>query len=44
MAGGGNGHGMGMSQYAADGMAKEGWDYKKILTFFYDGASIKKIR
>lgn len=44
LAGGGNGHGMGMSQYAADGMAKEGWDYKKILTFFYDGASIKKIR
>jgi len=41
--GGGNGHGMGMSQYGADGMAKDGWDYKKILRFFYDGADIVKI-
>ena len=38
--GGGNGHGMGMSQYAADGMGRSGWDYKKILQYFYDGIEI----
>ncbi len=43
LSGGGNGHGMGMSQYGAAGMAKEGWDYKQILKFFYDGAEVKKI-
>lgn len=42
LSGGGNGHGMGMSQYGADGMAKAGWDYKKILRFYYDGIEIKK--
>lgn len=41
LTGGGNGHGMGMSQYGADGMAKKGWDYKKILAFFYNGVAIK---
>ena len=43
LTGGGNGHGMGMSQYAADGMGERGWDYKKILAFFYDGIQIKKV-
>lgn len=43
LAGGGNGHGMGMSQYGAAGMARAGWDYKKILSFYYDGAEIKKV-
>lgn len=43
LSGGGNGHGMGMSQYGADGMAKEGWDYQKILKFCYDGIELKKI-
>lgn len=44
LTGGGNGHGMGMSQYGAAGMARAGWDYKKILTFFYDGIRIRNIR
>ncbi len=43
LSGGGNGHGIGMSQYGADGMAKAGWDYKKILRFYYDGVTIKKL-
>ncbi len=43
LTGGGNGHGMGMSQYGASAMAKSGWDYKKILKFFYDGITIRKI-
>lgn len=42
LSGGGNGHGMGMSQYGAAGMAKEGWSYKEILAFFYDGVKVKK--
>lgn len=42
LTGGGNGHGMGMSQYGAAGMAGAGWNYKEILQFFYDGAEIKK--
>lgn len=41
LTGGGNGHGMGMSQYGAAGMAQEGWDYRQILTFFYDGVQIR---
>lgn len=36
----GYGHGVGMSQYGADGMAKEGYDYKEILTHYYSGTKI----
>lgn len=36
----GSGHGVGMSQYGADGMAKEGYDYKEILKHYYSGAEI----
>ncbi len=43
LTGGGNGHGMGMSQYGAAGMAKAGWNYKQILEFFYDGARVQHI-
>ena len=42
LSGGGNGHGIGMSQYGAASMAKEGWDYQQILKFFYDGITIEK--
>lgn len=31
----GYGHGVGMSQYGADGMAREGYDYQKILQYYY---------
>ena len=36
----GSGHGVGMSQYGADGMAKEGADYKEILKHYYSGTEI----
>ncbi len=38
--GGGNGHGAGMSQYGAMGMAEQGFDYKQILEHYFDGAEI----
>ena len=38
----GYGHGLGMSQYSADYMARQGSDYKEILTHFYEGAKIEK--
>lgn len=37
----GYGHGVGMSQYGANGMAKEGKSYKEILKHYYNGISIK---
>lgn len=39
----GFGHGVGMSQYGALGMAKEGYSYDKILKYYYQGTEIKKI-
>jgi stage II sporulation protein D len=36
----GYGHGVGMSQYGANGMAKEGKDYKEIVTHYYKGVDI----
>lgn len=39
----GYGHGVGMSQYGANGMAKEGYDYKEILNYYYQNCEIKKI-
>lgn len=39
----GFGHGVGMSQYGANGMAKQGSDYKKILNHYYQNIEIKKI-
>ena len=39
----GYGHGVGMSQYGALGMALEGFSYKEILSHYYSGTSIKKI-
>ena len=38
----GYGHGVGMSQYGAQGMAKEGYNYKDILKHYYTGIEIKK--
>lgn len=40
----GYGHGVGMSQYGALGMAKEGYNYMQILEYYYSGAEIKKIQ
>lgn len=39
----GYGHGVGMSQYGANGMAKEGYLYDEILQYYYQGTKIKKI-
>ena len=36
----GYGHGVGLSQWGAQGMAKEGYDYKQILCHYYKGISI----
>ena len=38
----GYGHGVGMSQYGANYMAKEGKSYKEILTTYYQGTEVKK--
>ena len=39
----GYGHGVGMSQYGAEGMAKNGYKYDEILKYYYQGIEIKKI-
>lgn len=39
----GYGHGVGMSQYGANGMAKEGYGYQEILKYYYQNSEIKKI-
>lgn len=36
----GRGHGVGMSQYSADYMARQGFSYREILLHFYKGAEI----
>ena len=38
----GFGHGVGMSQYGANGMAKEGYKYDQILKYYYQNTEIKK--
>ena len=38
--GGGYGHGAGMSQNGAQGMAKDGMTCEEILKFFYEGVSV----
>lgn len=39
----GYGHGVGMSQYSADYMARQGSTYKEIISYFYPGTYIDKI-
>jgi stage II sporulation protein D len=36
----GFGHGIGMSQYGAQGFAQHGWDYRRILAHYYKGTTI----
>lgn len=38
----GFGHGVGMCQYGANGMAKEGRDFKAILQYYYQGVTVEK--
>lgn len=40
----GYGHGVGMSQYGAEGMAQEGYTYDKILKYYYTDVKIEKIK
>ena len=37
----GYGHGVGMSQYGANAMAKEGESYKEILKWYYTGVEVE---
>lgn len=39
----GFGHGVGMSQYGAEGMASNGYTYKEILEHYYQGTTIKNL-
>jgi len=39
----GAGHGVGMSQYGAQGMAKAGRGYREILSHYYTGVALKRL-
>jgi stage II sporulation protein D len=39
----GYGHGVGMSQWGANGMAKEGRTAEEIVKYYYQGVEIKRI-
>lgn len=39
----GYGHGVGMSQWGADAMAKNGYNYKEILKHYYQGVDISRL-
>ncbi len=41
ISGKGYGHGVGMSQYGAKGMAEKGYTYEQILEYYYTGASLQ---
>ncbi len=41
--GNGSGHGLGMPQWSANGMAKKGKKYEEILKYYYSGVDIEKI-
>jgi len=40
LTGGGNGHQVGMSQFGANAMARQGFSYDEILTFYYPGTQV----
>lgn len=41
--GGGFGHGLGMSQWGAFGLARQGFNYQQILLHYYTGAALSRI-
>lgn len=43
ISGRGNGHGLGMSQWGAYGMANQGYTYDQILTYYYQGVTISQM-
>ncbi|MBI3787385.1 MAG: SpoIID/LytB domain-containing protein [Ignavibacteriales bacterium] len=42
-SGSGSGHGVGLSQWGAKGMAERGYNYDEILRHFYPGTRIERI-
>ena len=44
LRGSGYGHSLGMSQWGARGLADQGWDYRRILTYFYTGVELVQWR
>ncbi|NLZ44359.1 MAG: stage II sporulation protein D [Clostridia bacterium] len=40
----GYGHGVGLCQYGADGLAKQGWDFRAILKYYYQGVEIARLQ
>ena len=40
-SGAGSGHGVGMSQYGAKGMAEKGYTYEEILKHYYTGITVE---
>ncbi|MEM7154004.1 MAG: SpoIID/LytB domain-containing protein [Myxococcota bacterium] len=43
LVGGGHGHGVGLCQHGAMGMAREGKDYEQILTHYYRDAELERL-
>ena len=43
LTGQGYGHGIGMSQWGASGLAAQGWSYGQILDFYYEGTNLGAI-
>ena len=41
--GSGSGHGVGMSQWGAHGLAMKGVDFRRILTYYYKGVEIRRL-
>ncbi|MCX5867851.1 MAG: SpoIID/LytB domain-containing protein, partial [Proteobacteria bacterium] len=41
-SGSGSGHGVGMCQWGAKGMADKGYNYRQILSHFYQGVQIER--
>jgi stage II sporulation protein D len=39
----GYGHGVGLCQYGANGMAKEGKNFRQIVTYYYTGVTLKNL-
>ncbi len=37
----GYGHGVGMSQYGANALASDGWDFREILEWYYTGTTVE---
>jgi stage II sporulation protein D len=42
--GGGSGHGVGMSQYGAQGYARHGYGYEQILSHYYQGTELGQVQ